>query len=70
MCNACGNVCCGSDMFGGCGCDRCACEECWSDDDDLDDPGDPECVTPQANHMPSPELQAVLRDALAKTDQQ
>ena len=34
MCNACGNVCCGSDMFGGCGCDGCECEECWSSDED------------------------------------
>lgn len=32
MCNACHNVCCGSDMFGGCGCDHCECEECWTDD--------------------------------------
>ena len=32
MCNACGNVCCGSDMFSGCGCDGCDCEACWSDE--------------------------------------
>jgi hypothetical protein len=32
MCNACGNVCCGSDQFGGCGCDGCTCPECWSDE--------------------------------------
>lgn len=36
MCNACGNVCCGSDAFEGCGCDGCECEECWSDDSDFD----------------------------------
>ena len=35
MCNACGNVCCGSDMFGGCGCDGCEEEECWSGDGDM-----------------------------------
>lgn len=33
MCNACGNVCCGSDRFNACGCDGCDCEDCWSDDD-------------------------------------
>lgn len=37
MCNACNNVCCGSDMFGGCGCDGCECVECWSDDDEFGD---------------------------------
>jgi len=38
MCNACGNVCCGSDEFGGCGCDGCDEPDCWSDDDfDFDD---------------------------------
>ena len=35
MCNACGNVCCGSDEFGGCGCDGCDEPDCWSDDDDF-----------------------------------
>lgn len=35
MCNACGNVCCGSDEFGGCGCDGCEEPECWLDDGDL-----------------------------------
>lgn len=35
MCNACGNICCGSDMFGGCGCDGCEDSACWSDDNDL-----------------------------------
>lgn len=40
MCNACGNLCCGSDMFGGCGCDGCNEPECWSDDDDFDDGDD------------------------------
>jgi len=34
MCNACGNHCCGSDDFGGCGCDGCFEPECWSDEDD------------------------------------
>ncbi len=33
MCNACGFVCCASDVFSGCGCDGCDCEDCWSDDD-------------------------------------
>lgn len=37
MCNACGNVCCGSDEFGGCGCDGCDEPECWSDDSDFDE---------------------------------
>lgn len=36
MCNACVNQCCGSDMFGGCGCHGCDCEDCWSDDDGPD----------------------------------
>lgn len=40
MCNACGNVCCGSDMFGGCGCDGCDDPDCWSDDNDFEDSGD------------------------------
>lgn len=35
MCNACHNMCCGSDQFGGCGCDGCDEPECWSDDDDF-----------------------------------
>lgn len=30
MCNACGNVCCGSDEFGGCGCDGCDDPACWA----------------------------------------
>lgn len=34
MCNACGNICCGSDMFGKCGCEHCDCPECWPDDDE------------------------------------
>ncbi len=39
MCNACGNLCCGSDMFGECGCDFCDNSECWTpeDDDEFDD---------------------------------
>lgn len=28
MCNACGNLCCGSDEFGGCGCTSCGEPEC------------------------------------------
>lgn len=35
MCNACGNVCCGSDAFSGCGCDGCHNPDCWSDDNDF-----------------------------------
>jgi len=34
MCNACGNVCCGSDAFGGCGCEGCDEPACWGYDDD------------------------------------
>jgi hypothetical protein len=43
MCNACGNVCCGSDQFVGCGCNGCDDEECWTDDeadDEFDDFGE------------------------------
>lgn len=32
MCNACGNLCCGSDEFGGCGCDGCDEPDCWSEE--------------------------------------
>lgn len=28
MCNACGFLCCGSDMFGNCGCNDCRYEAC------------------------------------------
>ena len=42
MCNACHNVCCGSDMFSGCGCDGCDCPECWSGDDEFEDDCDHE----------------------------
>ncbi len=35
MCNACHNMCCGSDEFGGCGCDHCDEPDCWSDDEDF-----------------------------------
>lgn len=28
MCNACGFLCCGSDQFGGCGCEHCRDEAC------------------------------------------
>lgn len=31
MCNACGNLCCGSDQFEGCGCDGCREPECHTD---------------------------------------
>lgn len=46
MCNACGNLCCGSDQFSGCGCDGCEEPECWldnsdRDDDDMDEYGEP-----------------------------
>ena len=42
MCNACGNHCCGSDEFGGCGCDGCFEPDCWSDVEDefFDDEAD------------------------------
>lgn len=30
MCNACGNMCCGSDQFEACGCDGCFEPECHS----------------------------------------
>lgn len=41
MCNACGNHCCGSDQFEGCGCDGCFEPDCWSDDEDeLDEDDD------------------------------
>lgn len=36
MCNACGFLCCASDVFEGCGCDHCECYECHSSDDDID----------------------------------
>lgn len=70
MCNACGNLCCGSDMFGGCGCEHCGFEECWSDDeefdtdDDYSEPSVGECVTTQ--DTTPPELKAVLAEALAR----
>jgi hypothetical protein len=28
MCNACNNICCGSDQFYGCGCESCGCPDC------------------------------------------
>lgn len=40
MCNACGNVCCGSDEFGGCGCDGCHDSDCWTPGDDFFDDDD------------------------------
>lgn len=42
MCNACGFLCCGSDMFDGCGCDHCPHSGCWDiaeDDYEGDDQG-------------------------------
>lgn len=42
MCNACGNLCCGSDEFKGCGCYHCghpdcADTKCWACGDDYCD---------------------------------
>jgi hypothetical protein len=34
MCNACNNMCCGSDQFEKCGCEFCGEPACWDDDDD------------------------------------
>ena len=55
MCNACGNVCCGSDEFGGCGCDGCDEPDCWSpDDEDTDygmDFGRPRCCSTPARRF-------------------
>ena len=72
MCNACHNVCCGSDQFEKCGCDGCECEDCWSDDpEDMEDDEyyeDLECVTPQFSTPP--ELTAILGDALNKAKEQ
>lgn len=45
MCNACGNFCCGSDMFSACGCEHCPNTECWPDEDD-EDYEDYECEDP------------------------
>jgi hypothetical protein len=42
MCNACGNVCCGSDQFEGCGCDGCHEPDCWQTCECCDLPHD-EC---------------------------
>lgn len=35
-------MCCGSDMFGGCGCEGCSNPDCWppEDDDDWEAPDD------------------------------
>jgi hypothetical protein len=47
MCNACLNVCCGSDRFEKCGCDGCHCEACWSDEpEDMDEDEFYECANP------------------------
>ena len=53
MCNACGNMCCGSDEFGGCGCDGCEEPDCWSEDEDERDDEDDgwldcDCCAPRA----------------------
>ena len=40
MCNACNNICCGSDEFGGCGCEFCEEPECWPEDPEDDDDED------------------------------
>src|SRR5690349_21768545 len=63
MCNACGFLCCGSDMFSGCGCDHCknqACHDptcrgcgqeqdfCICDDDSIND--DYYCLTICSTH--------------------
>lgn len=38
MCNACGFLCCASDVFARCGCD-CDNPECWDiDEDEYDEP--------------------------------
>lgn len=42
MCNACGNLCCGSDEFGGC--DHCDCPECWSSGCDLCGQDEEDCL--------------------------
>lgn len=51
MCNACHNVCCGSDMFSGCGCNECDCEDCWDEDESEDDDAEFACeaIEPEAN---------------------
>lgn len=47
MCNACGNLCCGSDMFSKCGCDFCGYDACLDEeigtdyDDDQEEDYDP-----------------------------
>lgn len=37
MCNACHNMCCGSDLFEGCGCEHCDNPACWPEEDDDDE---------------------------------
>lgn len=37
MCNACGFLCCGSDLFSRCGCNGCDEFDCWDDDAEDDD---------------------------------
>lgn len=67
MCNACGNLCCGSDQFDSCGCDHCPESDCWdiAEGDPDDDIGDfdfefPRCCPVQASRpliceeVPSP----------------
>lgn len=42
MCCPCGNLCCGSDEFGGCGCEDCLHPACRRGADDVSDPGEPD----------------------------
>lgn len=34
MCNACGFLCCASDVFDSCGCEFCPNSDCWPDEPD------------------------------------
>ncbi len=45
MCNACGFLCCGWDLFSGCGCDGCDEPDCWDQDAEEwdDEPSFPDC---------------------------
>lgn len=54
MCCSCGNLCCGSDQFGGCGCDHCEDPDCWSDDVDELDVRDLPRPSPQGAFEPLP----------------
>lgn len=46
MCNACGFLCCGWDLFSGCGCDGCDEPDCWSEDEFDDDDDGYDCRPP------------------------